>query len=74
MRHVSIIYSNPIKDEVDLKWASDNNIVLTVADSIDELKKIKELAPRMKILWRVGIKEEGRLSTSKYGDDIFTDE
>lgn len=53
-----IVYSNPIKDEKDLIWANDHHIGLTTADNIDELKKIKKLAPNMKILWRISIKEE----------------
>lgn len=51
----------------------------TTADSIDELFKIKELAPNMSILWRIAIKEDSadNLSTTfsgKFGDDIDTDE
>jgi diaminopimelate decarboxylase len=30
-----IVYSNPIKDETDLKWAADNQIGITTADTID---------------------------------------
>lgn len=30
-----IVYSNPIKDEEDLKWAYENGIKLTTADTID---------------------------------------
>jgi len=52
-----IVYSNPIKDETDLEWAADNNIGLTTADTIEELEKIQQLAPKMKILWRISIKE-----------------
>lgn len=51
-----LVYSNPIKDENDLEWAAKNKIQLTTADSIDELRKIKEIAPKMKILWRLAIK------------------
>lgn len=40
-----IVYSNPIKDENDLKWAADNGISLTTADTIEELEKIQQLAP-----------------------------
>jgi diaminopimelate decarboxylase len=70
-----IVYSNPIKDENDLKWAAENGINLTTADTIEELEKIKQLAPKMKILWRIAIKEEAtdKLSTpfsGKFGDDI----
>jgi len=70
-----LVYSNPIKDENDLEWAAKNKIQLTTADSIDELRKIKEIAPKMKILWRLAIKEEAsdNLATSfsgKFGDDL----
>lgn len=73
-----IVYSNPIKDENDLKWAADNGVGLTTADTLDELEKIKELAPNMKILWRIAIKEErsDNLSTpfsGKFGDDLDTE-
>lgn len=51
----------------------------TTADSIDELIKIKEIAPTMGIIWRIAIKEEesDNLATpfsGKFGDDIDTDE
>ena len=52
----NIVYSNSIKDENDLQWAAEAGIGLTTADSIDELIKIKEIAPKMKILWRIAIK------------------
>jgi len=75
----NIVYSNPIKDESDLVWAENNGVKYTTADSIDELIKIKELAPNMQILWRIAIKEEAsdKLATpfsGKFGDDIDTDE
>lgn len=74
-----VVYSNPIKDESDLVWAERNEIQLTTADSIDELIKIKKLAPKMRILWRIAIKEEStdKLATpfsNKFGDDIDTPE
>jgi diaminopimelate decarboxylase len=46
----------------------------TTADSIDELIKIQKVAPKMKILWRISIKEkQAGLSTifsNKFGDDL----
>lgn len=74
-----IVYSNPIKDESDLMWAENHGVKYTTADSIDELFKIKELAPNMSVLWRIAIKEDSadNLSTTfsgKFGDDIDTDE
>lgn len=50
-----IAYSNSIKNQEDLKWAYKNNIKLTLADTKHELMKVKELAPEMKILWRIAI-------------------
>jgi diaminopimelate decarboxylase len=75
----NVIYSNPIKDETDLVWAENNGIKYTTADSIDELIKIRQLAPKMQILWRISIKEEAtdKLATpfsGKFGDDIDTEE
>jgi len=48
---------------------------MTTADSIDELIKIQQLAPNMRILWRISIKEEAsdQLATpfsGKFGDDL----
>lgn len=70
-----VVYSNPIKDENDLEWAADNGVRLTTADTLEELSKIQQLAPRMKVLWRIAIKEEAadKLATpfsGKFGDDL----
>jgi diaminopimelate decarboxylase len=51
-----IVYSNPVKEPDDIRWAKNNNIRLTTADTLEELLKIKTLAPKMKILWRLAIK------------------
>lgn len=72
-----IVYSNPIKDEDDLEWAERNGIRLTTADSIDELLKVRDIAPKMGVLWRISIKEEAEdnLATpfsGKFGDDLET--
>lgn len=74
-----VVYSNPIKDESDLQWAERNGIQMTTADSIDELIKVHKIAPKMKILWRIAIKEEAtdKLATpfsGKFGDDLDTTE
>lgn len=68
-----------MKDEEDLKWAGKNQIVITTADSFSELKKIKQYAPNMKILWRLAVKEDAKdkLSTNfsvKFGDDLYNDQ
>lgn len=75
MKKSKIIYSNPVKDEAELKWAGRNHISLTTADAISELTKIKMYAPNMKTLWRVAVKEDSKdnLSTGfsvKFGDDL----
>lgn len=54
----NMIYSNPVKEEKDIIYASKNNVLYTTADTFDELIKIKTLAPNMKILWRISITED----------------
>ena len=36
-----MIYSNPVKEEKDILYAANNNVLYTTADSFDELIKIK---------------------------------
>jgi len=74
-----MIYSNSVKEEKDIVYASKNNVLYTTADSYDELLKIKALAPHMKILWRISITEDNskQLATvfsNKFGDDINSEE
>lgn len=62
---------------MDIDFAYKNKIRLTTADTLEELLKIKTIAPRMKILWRIAIKEENTDSlacsfSNKFGDDINT--
>lgn len=52
-----IIFSNPIKLESDIAYAYRKGVRVTTADTIDELIKIQKIAPKMKILWRISIKE-----------------
>jgi len=52
-----VIYSNPYKDEKNLKFAYENGVRLTVADTVGELNKIKRIAPEMKVLWRISVEE-----------------
>ena len=71
------MFSNPVKMEEDIDFARNKNVLITTADSFDELLKIHKIAPEMKILWRISIKEEGsqQLSTifsNKFGDDILS--
>lgn len=71
----NIIFSNPIKEERDIEYAYRKGVRVTTADSIDELKKIQRVAPKMKILWRIAIKEAAshELATvfsNKFGDDL----
>ncbi len=75
----NIVYSNSIKEENDIKFAMKNDVLLTTADTFEELQKIKELQNaskvQMKILWRISIKEDDseKLATvfsNKFGDDL----
>lgn len=75
----NIVYSNPIKAEKDLIWAAQVGVKLTVADTLEQLVKIKKYAPKIGVLWRIAIKQEAtdKLSTyfsGKFGDDIDQDE
>lgn len=75
----NIVYSNSIKEEKDLKFAMKNEVILTTADTFEELEKIKKIQDamniKMKVLWRISIKEDDseKLATvfsNKFGDDI----
>ncbi|KAL4450285.1 hypothetical protein ABPG74_008991 [Tetrahymena malaccensis] len=71
----NMIYSNPVKEEKDILYAAQNNVLYTTADTFDEIVKIHTLAPNMKILWRISITEDNsqQLATvfsNKFGDDI----
>jgi len=72
-----IVYSNSIKNEKDILYAVKKGVTLTTCDTIEEIEKVQRLAPEMKILWRISIKEENpeKLSTlfsGKFGDDIVS--
>jgi diaminopimelate decarboxylase len=73
----NIVYSNSVKEVKSLKYAHKNKVYLTTADTYDELLKIQEVAPKMKILWRISIKEDNseQLKTvfsNKFGDDLYS--
>jgi len=75
----NIIYSNPVKDEKDIVYATKKGVNITTADTFDELIKIKKYAPNMKILWRLSIKEDNpqdlaTVFSGKFGDDILSAE
>jgi diaminopimelate decarboxylase len=72
-----IVYSNVAKEEGHILYAKKSGVLLTTADTIDEVLKIKLLAPEMKILWRLSIKEENpemmkTLFSGKFGDDLVS--
>ncbi len=74
-----MIFSNPVKEESHIKFARDNNVLLTTADTFYEIEKILAVAPEMKILWRISITEDNpeALATTfsgKFGDDIASKE
>jgi ornithine decarboxylase len=48
-----LLYANPMKSPADLQEASRRGIKTTVVDSVDEIKKIAEIAPKMKALIRI---------------------
>lgn len=65
-----------MKNEDDLVYAYENGVRYTTADSIEELEKIKEFAPEMKVIWRVKTYEEKKLKYSlsdKFGDAMCTE-
>jgi len=75
----NIVYSNPVKDEKDIVYATKKGVNITTADTFDELIKIKKFAPNMKILWRLSIKEDNpqdlaTVFSGKFGDDILSAE
>lgn len=70
INHNRIIYANPYKSKSDIEYASDNNIPVTVVDSIEELNKIKEITKnKMDILVRVKVNDKDSLMpfSSKFG-------
>ncbi|CAD8045762.1 unnamed protein product [Paramecium sonneborni] len=74
-----LIYSNSVKEEKDIQFAKNNGVLITNADSIEELIKIQKIAPEMKILWRLSIVEENpdqmaTLFSGKFGDDLTDSE
>jgi len=71
----NIVFSNSIKIESDIDYAYRKGVRYTTADSIDELLKIQKVAPKMKILWRISIKEQqsqdlATIFSNKFGDDL----
>jgi len=65
-----IIYANTIKPIDILKKLSDYNI-LTTFDNIEELKKIKQTAPNMRLILRIRVPNNGSMVelSSKFGID-----
>lgn len=73
----NIVFSNPVKTDADITYAYRKGVRLTTADTIAELHKIQRLAPKMKVLWRISIKESStdNLATvfsNKFGDDLLS--
>lgn len=70
-----IVFSNSVKEERDIQFALEKGVLLTTADTFDELKKIQRVSSDFKILWRISIKENNaeKLATifsNKFGDDL----
>jgi len=40
-----LVYSNPVKEEKDIYFAKNKGVLITSADSIEELIKIQKIAP-----------------------------
>lgn len=64
--------------EKDLSWAQSVGIHYTTADSLEEVAKIARLAPTLKVLWRIAIKEKdsqnlATIFSNKFGDDLEED-
>ena len=62
---------------MDIAYAHQTGIKITVADTIDQIKKIKTFAPGMQILWRISVQEnkEDNLCSAfsnKFGDNLET--
>lgn len=75
----NIVFSNSVKLERDIDYAYRKGVRLTTADTIDELIKIQKVAPKMKILWRLSIKENqshelATIFSNKFGDDLNNSE
>lgn len=69
----NIVFSNSIKEERDIAYAAKNGVLLTTADTFEELEKIQKISKDMKVLWRLSIKEDSNVTTlfsNKFGDDI----
>jgi len=70
-----IVYSNSVKMEREIAYANAMGVGMTTADSMDEVAKIAENGPGMKVLWRISIKEKesdklASIFSNKFGDDL----
>ena len=65
-----IIYANPYKNRVDIEYAIENKINLTVVDSVEELEKLKD--KKIETLIRVKVEDKGSLMpfSSKFGSNF----
>ena len=52
------IYSHPCKDVDHLLFARDNNLPMTVVDSVEEMEKLKRYCPNVNILCRIAVSNE----------------
>ena len=51
--HDRLLYSNPVKKSVDIRWAAQHGVNLFVADSTDEIDKLAAEAPGSRVLVRI---------------------
>lgn len=75
-----ILYGHVFKSMHDLVKAERHGIKFVVADSLSEIKKIKQYAPSMKILWKINVKFDGDGEdithdfSVKFGDKLYCKE
>lgn len=64
-----IIYANTVKEEFMLTFADQSGIVFTTFDCCDELRKLKHIAPDMRLLIRIAVDDSDAVCkfSSKFG-------
>lgn len=62
----TILFSNPIKNPLHIKYACDHQIPILVVDCLSEMYKIKEIYPTCKLLIRLWVNTPSELS-KKFG-------
>lgn len=55
---MDLFLGNIFKFEKDIHYAQQVGVEYTTADSIEEIQKIAQYGNKMKVLWRISIKEK----------------